>query len=476
MKKLTFTPPAGTRDQTSRRSAYFVAALLISCSLTGCTSFLGSHRIAGIPVSRVPRQLLDAERKNNYEDTSLIRLRQDPPPFYALGPGDVLGIEIPGITSVDPAVADLAGATSLSVPLPAVHFHENSDLPPAVGLPIPVRDDGTLVLPYVGPVSVEGKSLIQATKVVQDAYYGGPDPFLKLEEGEVPEGKVSLTMIHRRTVRVLVMREESGGIAEVTKRGSGTVVDLPAYENDVLHALTETGGLPGLDAKNEVIVLRGMYEDGITYEQVMNHACLDCMNCEDPCFCDERPMPDPPNMTRIPLRYDPRNPPNFGKDDILLSEGDIVMIKSRDRETFFTGGILGGQEIPLPRDHDLDVVGAVALAGGQLGQGATAISAISGGGGRGGFGGGGGQFGGAGGGAGASGFCQPSEVLVIRDLPCGNQITLKVDLNRALTNRSERILIKPGDMVMLRYTLAEEAGNLVLGLLPAYLIGNGLNN
>ena len=472
MIKPTFSKRDTRRPQ--RRTALLATILLMSSTLTGCTSFLGSYRIPGIPVSRVPRQLLDAERKNDYEDTSLIRLRQDPPPFYALGPGDVLGIEIPGITSIDPAVAELAGGSSLTVPLPNVHYREDSDLPPAVGLPIPVREDGTLVLPYVGPVSVEGLSLIQATKVIQDAYYGGPDPFLKLKEGVVPEGKVSLTMIHRRTVRVLVMREESGGVAEVTKRGNGNVVDLPAYENDVLHALTETGGLPGLDAKNEVIVLRGMYEEGITYEQIMNNSCLDCMNCEDPCFCDERPMPDPPNMTRIPLRYDPRNPPNFGKDDILLSEGDIILIKSRDRETFFTGGLLGGGEIPLPRDHDLDVVGAIALAGGQLGQGATAISAFGGGRGGGQFGGGGG--GGRGGaGGGGNGFCQPSEVLVIRDLPCGNQITLKVDLNRAMVNRSERILIKPGDMVMLRYTLAEEASNLVLGLLPSYLIGNGLN-
>lgn len=473
MTKLTSNPSkwAGL-TLAARRPAYIAAALLVSSALTGCTSFLGGHRIAGIPVSRVPRQLLDAERKNDYEDTSLIRLRQDPPPFYALGPGDVLGIDIPGITSVDPAVAALTEkGNTLAVSLPAVHYHEDSELPPAVGLPIPVREDGTLALPYVGPISVEGMSLIEATKAIQDAFYGGPDPFLKLKDGVVPEGKVSLTMIHRRTVRVLVMREESGGRAEVTKRGTGDVVNLPAYENDVLHALTETGGLPGLDARNEVIVLRGMYEDGITYEQIMNNACLDCMNCDDPCFCDDRPMPDPPNMTRIPLRYDPRTPPSFNKDDILLNEGDIVMIKSRDRETFFTGGVLGGQEIPLPRDHDLDVVGAIALAGGQLGQGGTALSAI-GGSGRG-FGGGG--AGGVGGFA-QAGFCQPSEVLVIRDLPCGNQITLKVDLNQALVNRSERILIKPGDMVMLRYTLAEEAGNLVLGLLPAYLIGNGLNN
>ena len=43
--------------------------------------------------------------------------------------------------------------------------------------------------------------------------------------------------------------------------GRGFVLDLPAYKNDVLHALAESGGLPGLNAKNEVKVLRGTAEN-----------------------------------------------------------------------------------------------------------------------------------------------------------------------------------------------------------------------
>lgn len=461
-------PKTGWPALAIRKAVGYVAIFAVTGMVSGCTSFLGGHSVSGIPVSRVPSALLNAQRKNDYEDISLLRLRQDPPEFYALGPGDVLGVDISGITSVDPSVAALTdkGTGGLTVALPQVHFREDSSLPPAVGFPMAIREDGSLALPYVQPVTIEGMSLVEATTAIQNAYYGGDQPILKLKDGVAADGKVSVTMIHRRTVRVLVIREEAGGTADVTKRGTGDVVDLPAYENDVLHALSETGGMPGLDAKNEVIIMRGMYDESMNYDNVLSQACVqNCHDCEDPCFCDEREMPDPPNMTRIPLRFHPTRPPTFAQDDVLLSDGDIVIIRSRDRETFFTAGVLPGGEWAIPRDKDLDVIGAIAMAGGSIGQGSTGLSAIGQGGGRGGVGGGQG---------GQSGFCQASQVLIIRDLPCGNQITLKVDLNQALTNKAERVLIQPGDIVFLKYTLTEEVGNLFLGLLPSYLIGNGL--
>ena len=43
--------------------------------------------------------------------------------------------------------------------------------------------------------------------------------------------------------------------------GSATLVELRAYENDVLHALGESGGLPGVMAKNELVILRGTFDE-----------------------------------------------------------------------------------------------------------------------------------------------------------------------------------------------------------------------
>src|SRR5262249_60035794 len=56
-------------------------------------------------------------------------------------------------------------------------------------------------------------------------------------------------------------RGGAGGACGGNRRGTGAVVDLPAYENDVLNALTRTGGLPGLDAMNEVVIQRGSFRD-----------------------------------------------------------------------------------------------------------------------------------------------------------------------------------------------------------------------
>ena len=40
-----------------------------------------------------------------------------------------------------------------------------------------------------------------------------------------------------------------------------------------------------------------------------------------------------------------------------------MLIEGREREVFYTGGLLPGGEWPLPRDYDLDVLGAIAMAG-----------------------------------------------------------------------------------------------------------------
>ena len=417
----------------------FVALAMVSSLLTGCNT------ISSIPVSRVPGEILAVDRKDDFVDISMLRLRQDPPPVYLLGPGDVLGVYIKTILGNDEQ-------------LPPVHFPEDSNRPPAIGFPVPIREDGTLALPIVTPIKVEGMSLVEATQAVRNAYTYPKELIPKGDE------QIIVTLIRQRKVRVQVIREEGGGLNGVSKRGTGHVVDLPAYENDLLHALTETGGMPGTDAKNEVLIYRGMYADGMSADVILDDLChSQCQDqCVDPCFCDERPIPDPPYVTRIPLRYNPANPPTFTKDDIILNEGDIVIIRSRDAETFITAGLLPGGEHPLPRDKDLDVIGAIALAGGQLGSTGTGINAI-------------GNGGGGGGGGGRQQACPASDVIIVRELPCGSSIAMRVDLNRALEDPSQRILIKPNDVVILQYKVSEEIGNVLINMFQInYLLGSGL--
>lgn len=322
--------------------------VLLSLAAVCLLSHTGCQTVTGIPVERVPQQLLRTDLKNIKEDISLQRLRQDPPNVYLLGPGDVIGVYIKGVLGTEEE-------------LPPIHYPEDSNRPPAIGYPVPIREDGTLALPFISPIRVEGLSLVEATNQIRNGYTT-PRKIVNPESDQV-----IVTLIRKRTTRVMVIREEAGGKDGVSKRGTGHVVDLPAYENDVLRALTETGGMPGTDAKNEVLIYRGMYSEAVSYDQIMNNICAG--NCQDPCFCDERPVPDPPNVTRIPLRYNPAKPPVFTEKDIILNDGDILVIKSRDEETFITAGALGGGEYPLPRDKDLDILGAVAIAGGPAGTG-----------------------------------------------------------------------------------------------------------
>jgi hypothetical protein len=442
MPKIVPMTNAQSRSLTAKAAGMampLAAIAIVSSFLTGCTT------INAIPVSRVPGEILAVERKDDFIDISMLRLRQDPPEVYLLGPGDVLGVYIKGILGNEEE-------------LPPVHFPEDSNRPPAIGYPVPIREDGTLALPIVDAIKVGGMSLVEATTAVRNAY---TYPRELLKPGEE---QIIVTLIQRRKVRVQVIREESGGKDGVNKRGTGHVVDLPAYENDLLHALNETGGMPGTDARNEVMIYRGMYDQGKDADVILDELCSsNCQDqCVDPCYCDERPIPDPPYVTRIPLRYNPSNPPRFTKDDIILNEGDIVIIRSRDTETFITAGVLGGGEHPLPRDKDLDVIGAIAIAGGPLGSSGTGVGGL------------GGRGGGGGGRGGTN--CQPSEAIIIRELPCGSSIAMRIDLNKALQDPSQRVLIKPNDVIVLRYTLTEEIGNALLNMIQINYFLNRLGS
>ena len=419
------------------RSVTMCACIAAVVASTGCQAL-----VKGIPVSRVPRQILEGELKDEFIDINLLRLRQDPPEYYALGPGDVLGLHIPNIV-----------ALSRESVLPPVHYPQDASLPPAVGQPIVIREDGTVALPFIDAVNVEGMSLIEATDSIREAYTATENPVAQQDE------QVILTMIRQRTNRVLVIREEAGGMGGGNKRGTGHILDLPAYQNDVLRALSKTGGMPGVDAENQVYIYRGMFEDGMDYDEILTSHCL--ANCEDPCFCNEGPLPDPPNVTRIPLRYPPNRAPSFTEDDVLLGDGDIVIIRSRDSEKFYTAGLLGGGEWLMPRDRDLDVVEAIAMTGGQLGAVGVGFGGL-----------GQRQFGGQ---SANTAWCRPSEVIVMRELPCGDQISIEIDLNTAMTDSSERIIIKSGDVIMLRYTLVEEIGNVMLNLMQFNFLVTGLN-
>ncbi|MEL7335351.1 MAG: sugar ABC transporter substrate-binding protein, partial [Planctomycetota bacterium] len=233
--------------------------------------------------------------------------------------------------------------------------------------------------------------------------------------------------------------------------GDGSLVKLKAYQNDILHALVETGGLPGLNAKNEVKILRAKDASKRRRGDFLRNwaQAVACVQ-NDPCACPPKP-PEDPSILKIPLRLPPGVIPSLRPQDITLQDGDIVLIENRETEVFYTGGLLPGGEHPLPRDYDLDVLGAMALAGFNIGGSGRA------------GGGGGAGIGGIGGGAGAVGGVPPGQLYILRKTDCNGQIAIAVDLNRAINNPRHRPLVQPGDVLILQYRCEEELINFGLG-------------
>ena len=218
-----------------------------------------------------------------------------------------------------------------------------------------------------------------------------------------------------------------------TSTGTGHLVDLPAYENDVLNALARTGGFPGTNAADALLIYRGYFKT----KQERALAVQQFQSLRPGC---RPPWPAGPNgqILRIPLRLGPGEEPAFRPEDVVLQTGDVVFLEARPLELFYTAGLLPPGEHILPRDFDLDVVQAVIRVRGPLVNGAFGGSNLS-----------GALI------ARGVGNPNPSLLTVLRKTPGGGEVPIRVDLNRALCDARERILIQPGDVLILQETPGE---------------------
>ena len=580
-----------SESQTTSVSTFVRFARTVVCgALTGILGLSGCaalRPIDGIPARYVPDEV-KAPMRSGKKTIDLSLLSQTQPSVYHLDTGDVLAISIEGVMP----------RREGELPPVNMSFNANDEALPALGYPVPVRADGTVSLPMLhSAISVRGMTIKQAEDAVRRAY--------TVEKKILQSGNERVWVIlHRpRQYRVLVIRQEGveaptgGGMAGgvnlgALKRGTGRAVTLTAYKNDVLHALAETGGLPGLDAENTIYVIRSkrrsvgaadglatggpptsgwstapsqfgvppLPEGGHSYNPLPNNFApavpttpnenlpatpgtpapepISSPNSEEatpgpqtrssvrgassrlqpatlgfesgdstqrvtpaafqsdvqarPSYGmpmtltpptmnlapQAAPMSSPPmdwqaglppmqptnqwpemsaeawmghastgdptlanhGVTKIPVRLAPGEQLKFTERDILLEDGDIVFIESRDTEIFYTGGLLGGGQYTLPRDYDLDVLGAVAIAqagrnGGTATRATGGITALN-----------------------NDVTISASQAVILRKMPNGSQVPIKVDLYRALRHPDERVLMQPGDFLLLQYTKLEACG------------------
>ncbi|MFO0825414.1 MAG: polysaccharide biosynthesis/export family protein [Gemmataceae bacterium] len=375
-----------------------VALVFAACGCGGCAA-LTNPVSDGIPVRRLPDEVF-AEPKANLKDVPLNLLRINNPGDYKLDKGDVLAI-----------VADEV-LTKENQPVP-IQFNQNSRDKSAVqGVPVPVQDDGTILLPLLDPINVKGKTLLETRSLIVDQIVNKKQIVVKGKE------RVLVDLMQPRKYRVLVVREDNGNAPTVSagnyassvtfgggRKGAAYSLQLEPGHNDLLEALTLTGGPPGFDAKHEIVIRRGKYD----------------------------PSDPTKGYVRVPTRANPSRPLKFSEADITLEDGDTVNIEARDTEVFYTAGLLPASIIPVPRDRDLRVIEAIAAVRGPLINGGfnqnqfTATSVNVG-----------------------IGNPSPSLVTVVRRLPNDQQIRIRVDLNEAFRDLRENIIIMPGDTIVLQ--------------------------
>jgi protein involved in polysaccharide export with SLBB domain len=415
-----------------------LAIVLLGGSLQGCAAL--SNPIAnGVPVRMISPDLL-GESRSGMETIPLTLLRQKPPAAYRLDRGDVLGVWIDGILGEK-------GAT------PPTRLLEGINQIPAVGVPISVRADGTISLPLIPAVNVRGMTIEEAQEAVRTSYT------VKNKVLQPGQERIIVTLIRPRTYHIIVIRQDSvtpqqqttpgvttgvtagagasgfvisagGERGRGSRRGTGFAIDLPAYENDVLNALARTGGFPGTDAVNEVVIERGS-ANGAPFDGMQG-----LPGCPPGGF--QSGVPGGGQTIRIPLRVRHGELPNIRPEDIILQTGDSVFIAAREADLFYTGGLLPPGEHLLPRDTDLDVIEAITQVSGILDsgglnplniQGTVFVPGI--------------------------GSPSPSLLTVVRRTPNGEQVAIRVNLNEALRDPRERILVQPKDVLILQETPQE---------------------
>jgi protein involved in polysaccharide export with SLBB domain len=396
-----------------------ILAVGLLATSTGCHLVSSAHK--AIPAHRLPKDLFDCPRET-LAPLPFASLGQTKPADHIIAGGDTLSVFVYGVF---PPTEDETPIVQRSQAINQRYYPaRGSQVGPTTGLPVRVAADGTIDLPLVGRINLNGLTTSQAKDKILDGYR---------DEDILQEGRERITvdLLLPRLHRVVVLREDtptpqvslvSPQSVDQIHRGSGEVIDLPIYENDVLHAMAATGGLPGTDAAREVYVIRkeaglsGQFMSAGTLQSIVSGG--EGGNCN-------------PGVVRIPLAGCPCEAVPFTEADITMEDGDGLFIPRRN-EYFIAGGLLPGGRVPLPRDEDVDVIEAIAMAtgsaGGPLGRDGSVLS--------------GGRIG---------NMREPTRVLIVRTLEDGRQMTSRADLDRAVYEPNERIRILPNDVVMLQF-------------------------
>ena len=400
------TPPIHCRDRIAARRLSSLLMFLLCLAATGCYVPL---RSPATPASCLPDSYRMPMRSMLMEQ-NLSSLVLPKPDDYLLGPDDILRVTVRGL----------------------------SEQPETAPIDVQVMADGTVSLPLVGAVSVDGMNVATAQEAIESAY----------RDGQLVNPRVSLSLATKGTIDVTI-------IGEVKAPG---VYSLPRYQNDIGHGIGLAGGLTEF-ANDEVKVHRRMrittpiLQQGLIeaepIEIGVNDVPLEAVASEATQSLEGTPVGVAPAdsvptdewvdaVIRIPLRGG--SPTLFvhgqqvshdflATGDLSLRARDVVTVSRRTDPVFFVVGPLSdvsavnftvsdrdrqlGNAFILPDDRDIDAVTAVVMAG--------YIDPIE----------------------------SPSTVTIHRTIPGAPPQLIRVDLIAARYSWNENIYIEPGDIIYL---------------------------
>ncbi len=404
-----------------------IAIAVSVCLLAGCQTLQRN----ALSVKEIPAHAV-AEERSKLVPIDHRMLGAPIPSEHTVAAGDVLGVYI----------ADVIGDRE---ELPQVAYPsfrtKNAPIEPFVGLPVKVEANGEIQLPFVKPLYVVGLTIPEVRDAIVDLYVSRTS---LIQEGRE---NVTVSLITPTFYRIYVVRQDTRynvpGLQkpdefEISRRWSGTTLYLEPKEASVLTALMRTGGLPGIDAKNEIWVMKNLGNGEAELETI---PLIKKLEGDAPIMIPD----DDSKLVRIPLSHQIGTGLPFDSEDVVLGDGDVVFLPRRDGDHFMTGGMLPAGRFPLPRDRDLDILEAIAICtGSNYGPNkGTGNPNFEGGGG---------------------GLIPPSDIVIIRQLSDCEQIKIYVDLKKCLDDPTERVKIAAGDLIVLKYKHKEMAGNLALNL------------
>jgi len=105
--------------------------------------------------------------------------------------------------------------------------------------------------------------------------------------------------------------------------GAGYRVDLEGFDNDLAAALAQTGGFPASNSAEYAVIYRGLLRNDRDRGLVLGQLATLRPGCKPGL---ETGVNSP--IVRIPLRIRPGEVPSFGPEDVILHDGDAVLIPS----------------------------------------------------------------------------------------------------------------------------------------------------